>query len=142
MSKEVVLFGRGDQDDYSGPLRPLKVDADTHTLHILNWVYNPSTLAWERMKQPVLELTGDLTVTMGDVERLLAGQYWKDHRIERDGNNLPLYIGVHTTHKASVDDADDPGWWIVKFTRTGYLLDRVEGPLQGAWSNRASLAWA
>lgn len=102
------------------------------------YVWNTSTLAWERMQQPVIELSGDLTVTMGDVEKLLAGNYWKDQRMEYSGGNL-LYRGLNTTHKTATSATS---WYIWKYTFSGEDLVRIEGPLTGAWDNRASLAWA
>jgi len=124
------------QDD-DGIVRGIKVDLDTEVLHVQSWIWNPDTLDWERMKQPTLELTGDLTVTMGDVEKLLANDYWKDQRLEYSGGDL-VYKGFNTTHKAAVNATT---WYIWKYTWVGNDCTRIEGPLVGAWSNNAGLAW-
>jgi len=127
---------RGVDPDNKAPVI-VAVEDVSQTLRINNWVWNTVTLAWERMKQPTLELTGDLTVTMGDVERLLADNYWKDQRLEYSGGDL-IYKGFNTTHKAATDAAT---WYIWKFTWSGSDCVRIEGPLVGSWDGKAGLAW-
>ena len=106
---------------------------------VYNRVWNPTTLAWERMKQPILELAGDLTVTLGDVEKLLAGHYWKDQRFSYTSGDL-IYKGLSTTHKAATDAGDL--WWAWKYTWTSGELTRVEGPINCNWDDVDSEAWA
>ena len=121
---------------------PIKVDPDSKSLRVNLWVWNPLASpnpAWERMKQPIIELTGDLTVTLGDVEKLLAGHYYKDALYEYSGGNL-IYKGLSTTHKASQSTGNL--WWIWKYTWTSGDLVRTEGPLNDDWDDRAGLAWA
>lgn len=106
------------------------------------FVWNPLASpnpAWERMKQPTLELAGDLTVSMGDVEKLLAGNYWHDARYEYSSGNL-IYKGLSTTHKAATNTGNL--WWIWKHTWVSGELTRTEGPLNDDWDDRAGLAWA
>ena len=107
------------------------------TLRVSLWVWDPGTLQPVRMTQPVIEI-GDLTVSMSDVEALLADNYFKDNRFDYDGDNLLIYMGKNTTHKASESSAT---WFIWKLAWSSGNLTRKEGPLVGAWSNRASLSW-
>ena len=128
---------RGNDPD-SKAATVVAVEETSQTLRINNWVWNTDSLAWERMKQPTIELsTGDLTVTMGDVERLLADGYWKDQRLEYSGGDL-VYKGFNTTHKAAVGATT---WYIWKYTWVGNDCTRIEGPLVGAWSNNSGLSW-
>lgn len=64
--------------------------------------------------------------------------YWRDQRLEYT-SGLVDYIGRHHQHKAPTSNEN---WAIWKFTWTGSDCIRIEGPLTGAWDNRASLAWA
>lgn len=63
--------------------------------------------------------------------------YWKDKRFEYSSGDL-IYKGVNVTHKAATDAAT---WYIWKYTWDGDDCTRIEGPLEGTWDNRASLAW-
>jgi len=104
-----------------------------------NRVWNPSTLAWERMKQPVLELTGDLTVTLGDVERLLADQYYLRMKPYAYASGRIKYICRNTDIDANETDTD---WFCWKLTDAS--PPEKEGPRQGAVNNVAAvdgLSW-
>ncbi|NIR65847.1 MAG: hypothetical protein GWO10_19280 [candidate division Zixibacteria bacterium] len=92
-------------------------------------VWDPDALDWTRMRQPLISpLADDLPL---------------DTRFESDSNKNMKYKGIHATHKALTSDSN---WLIWKFTweliSGDYCLKRIEGPLEGAWDNRASLAWA
>ena len=128
---------RGSDPDTKAPTI-VAVEEVSQTLRINNWVWNTGSVAWERMKQPSLELIGDLTVTMGDVEKLLATDYWKDQRFEYSAGDL-IYKGFNTTHKALVSATT---WYIWKYTWVSSDCTRIEGPLVGAWDNNSGLAWA
>lgn len=65
------------------------------------------------------------------------GCWWKDQRLEYSSGNI-IYRGVHRLHDA---DAGDAEWAIWKFTYDGTDITRIEGPLTGTWTGRASLAW-
>lgn len=97
------------------------------TRAIYNRVWNPTTLAWERMKQPILEFAGDLTVTLGDVERLLANQYYKRMKTYSHASGRIKYICRNTTIDAAETDTD---WFCWYFTDAS--PPEIEGPLQGA----------
>lgn len=66
-----------------------------------------------------------------------AGGYFRDKRYDYTSGNLD-YTGFHEIHDASVDDTK---WLVWKHTWSGSDQVRVEGPKEGAWSNRASLSW-
>ena len=74
------------------------------------------------------------------LRRALASENsnWKDKRYEFSDGNV-IFKGLHEDHKASM--ADD-NWQIWKLTYDDGNITRIEGPLIGSWSNRASLAWA
>ena len=58
-------------------------------------------------------------------------------KIEYSDGDL-IYLGKHHIHRAATNDS---GWSISKFTWSGGNIIRDEGPLKGAWDNRASLNW-
>lgn len=65
------------------------------------------------------------------------GAYWKDQRWDYT-NNLPVYRGVHYLHNAPTDNTN---WEIWKYSYSGTDLTNIQGPLSGAWDDRASLGW-
>ena len=81
---------------------------------------------------------GDLTITMGDVEKGVTETFWLDKRREWTGVNL-IYEGWHTVNKAATSDAN---WRIKKYTWDGNGLNtREQGPVVGAWDDRATASW-
>ena len=129
---------RGNDPDTKAPVIAA-IDAETKTLRVNNWVWDPLASpnpTWVRGKQATVEI-GDLTVTMGDVEKLLADDYWKDQRLEYSAGDL-IYKGFNTTHKALVSATT---WYIWKLTWSGADCVRIEGPLVGAWDNNSGLSW-
>jgi hypothetical protein len=116
-----VIAVRSDTDDT--PM-DLEMAADTKSLKVALYVYNPASLSWERMRQPqIAPLADDLPM---------------DTRMEYSAGNI-IYKGIHATHKALTSNAS---WLIWKYTWTGDDLTRIEGPLEGSWDNRATLDWA
>lgn len=113
-------------------------DEDSKTMGINNWVWNTTTLAWERMKQPSLELTGDLTVTMGDVEALLADNYWKIILVDNASGNID-YIGKHTVAATAQGTATWHVWRYADYS--GGLARDIQGPLIRSWTGRAAAGW-
>ena len=137
MSENVILVSKG--SDEFGPTKNVLVTEDDKILYSANVVWNPlagSAGEWEKEQQAVLNI-GDLTVTFGDTEALLADNYWKDIRRDYVLNNN-VYIGKNTTHKAGTTAET---WYIWKNTFTDGNLMRTEGPLVGAWDSRTGLAW-
>ena len=77
----------------------------------------------------------DLTATDINVS---LGTFWQDIRYEYDAGNL-IYAGKHYKHDA---DTADTKWEIWKYTYDATPdIIRLEGPLVGAWDDRASLTW-
>jgi len=95
---------------------------------------NPITLADERMVQPTIELQGDLTVTMGDVEKLLAGHYYKRTKTYNYASGKMKYFCRNTDVDASETDTD---WYITKFLDSDVYGD--EGPRTGAVNTEAAI---
>ena len=65
-------------------------------------------------------------------------EIYKDERYDYTSGKLD-YEGKHTTHKAVTSDEY---WQIWKYTWDGDNNVRKEGPLEGSWTDRASLDWA
>ena len=91
----------------------IRVEGDMGGVLVSNHVWDTDSGAWVKMQQPIVEVDGDLTVTMGDVDKLLAKTYWQDKRFDWTSGNLD-YMGVSTTHKASTSAGNL--WYITKFT--------------------------
>ena len=102
-------------------------DYDEDVFKVALLVYNPATLDWERMKQPILELTGDLTVTMGDVESLLAKSYYKRTKPYIYASGRVKYLCKNTDIDAAEADTD---WLCWKYTDAD--IPEIEGPRTSA----------
>lgn len=118
-----VVAGRSAADDTP---TDIFMDVTSGTLYTGGWVWNSSTLEWDKMTQP----TG---YTQGDLD-----SYWKDKRYDYTSGNLD-YKGFSVTHKLAEATAT---WEIWKYTWVGTNCTRIEGPLTGSWTGRAALAWA
>ena len=106
---------------------------------VYNKVWNTSSLAWDRETQGLRELTGDLTVTLGDVERLLAGQYYKRLKTYSYASGRIKYSCQNTDIDANETDTD---WFCRKFTDAD--PPESEGPREGAVNSEAvvnALGW-
>ena len=105
--------------------KPTDLHGDTtaKAIYVALKVWNPDTLAWERMRQPQIAP--------------LADELPLDTRMEYSSGDI-IYKGIHATHKAAASNAS---WLIWKYTWTGDDLTRIEGPLEGTWDGRAGLAW-
>ncbi len=106
----------------------LTMPDELDALKVVLYVWDPDSLDYVRMRQPLMAPLGeDLPL---------------DTRFENDSNKNMKYKGIHRTHKALESDAN---WLIWKFTweliSGSYCLARIEGPLEGAWSNRDGLSW-
>lgn len=66
------------------------------------------------------------------------GGYWHDVRMDYIADQL-IYRGAHYLHNRPTSDGE---WEIWKYTWDGTGVSRIEGPLKGAWDNRATLDWA
>ena len=69
---------------------------------------------------------------------LRAGIYWRDVRMEYSSGDI-VYMGTHRQNNAGTDD---PNWAVTKYTYDSSGIVRIQGPLPGAWDDRAGLAWS
>jgi len=70
--------------------------------------------------------------------------YWRDKRYDFTGDDL-IYMGFNGVHKAETSDpagAPTGDWAVWKFTYSTGDIVRIEGPITGAWDDRAAMAWA
>lgn len=65
--------------------------------------------------------------------------YWRQKKFAYDASGNLEYIGFHYDGDATTANEE---WAVWKFSYTGDDLTSIEGPLTGAWDNRATLAWA
>jgi hypothetical protein len=56
-----------------------------------------------------------------------------------DANGNLEYVGGHTDVNAT-DGTNS--WHVWKYTWTSGSLAKIEGPLRGSWTDRATLGWA
>lgn len=97
-------------------------DEATGTLKVAQYCYNPDTLAWERMRQPVVSpLVDDDDYQLYDY----------------DGSGNLIYRGVNAIHGAATSAAT---WLIQKYTYGSDGITAVE-KLVGAWDSRSGLSW-
>lgn len=69
----------------------------------------------------------------------ILNSYFKDTRMDYDGSGNLIYWGVNFVHK---NDTAATDWEIRKYTYGANGITRIEGPLKGAWDDRATLDWA
>ena len=77
---------------------------------------------------------GDLTVTQGDVEKLLAGAYWLNTKLEYDASDQLIYKGCNDALAAADGDTD---WYIFKYDWTSGNITQVR-VRKTSWTARAS----
>ena len=119
-----VVAGRSASDNSP---TDILMDPTSFALYTGMWVWNTTTLVWEKMTQPIGSTQGDLDA------------YWKDKRFDYTSGDLD-YKGLSETHKASTAAGDL--WNIWKYTWVSGNLTRIEGPLVDNWDDRATLSWA
>lgn len=105
------------KQDISELLVTVIADTVSRSLRTNNWVWNSGTLAWERMSQPqtTINIDGDFTATIGDLEALLIGSYFKDVRYDYDSDDNCIYKGLHLTLGAAESDGS---WFIIRYDYT------------------------
>jgi len=109
--------------DFSGlPLIPVAVH-----------VYDTDLTTWIKGQQAIVEASGDLTVSMGDVEALLANYYWKNTQVDYDSDDNPIYIGRNISLTAADGDTD---WYITRIDWTSGNWTRKRVRIT-SWTNRA-----
>ena len=109
-------------------------DTDEEVFKVAQYVWNTTTLAWDRMSQPTIHIAGDLTVTLGDVERLLADQYYARMKTYAHSSGRIKYLCKNTDIDAGETDTD---WFCWKFTDAA--LPDKEGPRSGAVNTEAAI---
>lgn len=121
-----VIAFREDSDE-----TPTDIHGDTtaKAMYVALKVWNPETLAWERMRQPQI-------APLADSLPLDTRMEWG---VAPNASGELTYKGIHATHKAATSDTS---WLIWKYTWTSANVTRIEGPLEGSWDGRAALAWA
>jgi len=124
------------KQDISELLVTVIADSVTRSLRTNNWVWNTGTLSWERMTQPqtTINVDGDFTATLGDVESLLIGNYFKDVRYDYDSDDNCIYKGMHLTLGAATSDGS---WYIIRYDYTSGNCTRKRFRVT-SWDNRAS----
>lgn len=119
----------------------IRSEGDMNSLLVATHVWDSVAGAWVKAKQATLEV-GDLTVTMGDLEKLAAGWYWLSTKIEFDSNTPKRikYVGLHTTMGVATSDA---GWRLIHIDYDS-TSTRVTGVWKqiDAWDDRDSPATA
>jgi hypothetical protein len=105
-----VVLGAIDKD--SEEIRYVGMDEDSRGLHVNQWVWDTGTSAWVRMTQPVV-LADDLTVSMGDVEALLADHYYKRSKTYSYASGRIKYLAKNTDIDALEADVD---WLVWKYS--------------------------
>jgi hypothetical protein len=69
----------------------------------------------------------------------VLGGIWHDQKFDYAGGSNLIYRGVHEMHNISEDDTN---WEVWKYTYDiGNNVTRIQGPLRGSWTNRASLGF-
>jgi hypothetical protein len=70
--------------------------------------------------------------------RLLADMQWKRILTDHDDYGNKVYEGRHLKQSADMNDTD---WYIWKYSMDGESRVGEQGPLIGAWTERAALDW-
>jgi len=110
--------------DFSGlPLIPVAVH-----------VYDTDLTSWIKGQQAVVEAASDLTVSMGDVEALLAKYYWKSIQYDYDTSGNCIYVGRNTSLSAA--DGDNT-WYVTRFYWTAGRCTQQKVRITN-WTNRAA----
>jgi len=105
---------------------PVGVELGGQLLRVALFSWDTGTLEWVRYTGSSLT-TGDLTVSMDDVEKLLADSYWQRMYPYLYASDRPKYICKNTDIDANLTDTD---WRIWKYTDAD--IPQIEGPRTGA----------
>ena len=108
----------------------LTEDTDITGLHILQWVWDTSTLKWVKMEQPVIE-AGDLYVAVDDLEQYTLDQLLQYKIARYDASGNPIYVGMLEK---------DGKYYIKRINTTTGVIDYSYGAsgFTTAWTNRAT----
>ena len=138
---ENAAFITGGVGDTNEEIIRLRLIESIKGIKIACYVYDTGTTSWVAMQQPVLEVSNlDLTVTMGDVEKLLAKQYYLRMKPYTHASERIKYVCKNTDIDASETDTD---WFCWKYSDAD--IPEIEGPRQGAVNTEGAvdaLSWA
>jgi len=111
----------------------IRSEADMKGLLVSNHVWDSDAGEWVKMTQPIVNLGGDLYVSMSDVEKATNETYWKDIRMEYTDGVID-YRGRHTTMNAATNDEN---WFVEKYTWSAGTCVRIQMQIT-SWDDRAS----
>jgi len=108
-------------------------------LGVMSYVWDPDALTVAKMTQPqtTINVDGDFTATVGDLEALSIGNYFKDVRYAYDGDGNCIYKGQHVTLDASTALTT---WYITKYEYDGDNNCTQKRFRITSWDDRA-LGW-
>ena len=109
---------------------------DKTLIGAMNYVWDEVGGIPIRMTQPLtnVNVEGDFTATLGDLESLIIGNYFKDVRYDYDVDYNCIYTGSHLTLGAATSDTD---WYILRYDYTANNCVRKRFRIT-SWENRAS----
>ena len=131
-----LISANDPSEDQQVELAGIEISPGVYALAVAPYDYNPEDLAYQKGTIPYIHID-DLTVSMGDLEKLASNSYWKDVRRDYTSGNLD-YEALNTVHNAGTDATT---WYIWKYTWVGNNCTRTEGPLIGSVDGQDSLAW-
>lgn len=123
------LIGLLDPD--TGEIKPAKLgDATVSGLASQMYVWNTSTLQWEKMVQPVIE-AGDLYVAVDDLEQYVLDKLDQYKLDDYDVSGNPIYLGYQDK---------DGKYYIKRINTSTGAVDYSYGAsgYSTAWTNRAT----
>lgn len=104
---------------------PIGMDPTTHSLNVNGWVWDAVGLVWTRMTQPGIYIDeANLTVSAGDIEKLLADMYWQQtYPYTYAVSGRVKYMCRNTSISAALSATS---WYVWKFDDAD--VPRFEGP--------------
>jgi hypothetical protein len=118
-------------DPDTGEIKTLEMGDDTVAgLHILQWVWDPNDLQWEKMTQPVIN-TDEIQIDNDALEALITDQLQHYFMDDFDVSGNPIYVGYQ----------DKGGnYYIQRFNTSTGAVDYTKGAsgYSTAWTNRAT----
>lgn len=127
------LIGLLDPD--TNEIKPAKLgDATVSGLASQMYVWNTSTLQWEKMVQPVIE-AGDLYVAVDDLEQYVLDKLDQYKLSNYDTSTTTIYLGY---------EDKDGNYFIKKIDTTTGAITFTKGTsgYSTAWTNRATESYA
>jgi len=127
------LLGVLDPD--TGEIKPLQMgDAVISGLAVQMYIWNTSSLQWEKMQQPTIE-AGDLYVAVDDLEQYVLDKLDQYKMSNYDTSTTTIYVGYE-------DKAGN--YYIKKIDTTTGAVTFTKGTsgYSTAWTNRATESYA